>query len=140
MANITSAKLNNVKRGKISEKGGARGAGALLFECNTRGVKEAYYRYRMEGRDIRVKIGSYIYKGVGLSLKEIRAKAIKLANLKVSYPILRNVSYKKKFELRTLKYSKKKRLSKAHLKTCCKFTLLILKIKRKQAQIMLSII
>ena len=89
MSRVTITKLNNMTSGKMSEKVGARGDGSLLFECNPKGVKEIYYRYRNFGKDIRIKIGNHLHNNVGISIQEARSEVIKLANLKIIYPNLK---------------------------------------------------
>ncbi len=89
MSRVTDLALRNLK-GRTSEKVGGRGDGTLLFERRDWGKIEAYYRYRMQGKDYRIKLGEYQQKGgAGLALKECREEANKLARIKQEHPNLK---------------------------------------------------
>ena len=76
---ITDMQVRNLK-GKISEpadKDQKRGFGTLLFERRPSGVVEAYFRQRVGGAEVWMKLG--VYKGdsrsAGFTVAELRSKA-----------------------------------------------------------------
>ncbi|WP_211825309.1 tyrosine-type recombinase/integrase [Kistimonas asteriae] len=77
--------LDNLKK-TASEPVGGRGDGQLLFKRVASGSVEAYYRYRHQGKESRIKIGLYRptnrRKAYGYSLSELREKARTLARTK----------------------------------------------------------
>ena len=83
MAKITLIQLKNLVY-RISEAVGSRGDGALLFERRSTGIIEAYYRYKHQGKESKIKIGQCqtTRDGHGYSLAECRDKAQSLANLR----------------------------------------------------------
>ena len=80
MAKLTPLQLKNITY-RASEKVGSRGDGTLLFEKRQSGVIEAYYKYKEQGRETKIKIGQYrlTRSGHGYSLAECRDKAQQLA-------------------------------------------------------------
>ena len=83
MAQLTPFQLDNIQY-RLSEKVGGRGDGTLLFEKRKSGSIEAYYKYKHQGKEAKVKIG--LYKATknrhGYKLGECRAKARKLSDLR----------------------------------------------------------
>ena len=76
---ITDLQVRNLK-GKLSEpadKDQKRGFGTLQFERRPSGIVEAYYRQRVEGADLTIKIGVYkaSAQAAGLTVSQIRDKA-----------------------------------------------------------------
>lgn len=76
---ITDLQVRNLK-GKISEpadKDQKRGFGTLLFERRPSGIVEAYYRQRVSGADVTLKLGVYKanLRAAGLTVSQIRDKA-----------------------------------------------------------------
>ncbi len=76
---ITDLQVRNLK-GKISEpadKDQKRGFGTLLFERRPSGIVEAYYRQRVSGADVTLKLGVYKAnpRAAGLTVSQIRDKA-----------------------------------------------------------------
>lgn len=76
---ITDLQVRNLK-GKLSEpadKDQKRGFGTLQFERRASGIVEAYYRQRVEGADVALKIGVYKAnpRAAGLTVSQIRDKA-----------------------------------------------------------------
>ncbi len=76
---ITDLQVRNLK-GKLSEpadKDQKRGFGTLLFERRPSGIVEAYYRQRVDGADVALKIGVYkaSARAAGLTVSQIRDKA-----------------------------------------------------------------
>lgn len=82
---ITDMQVRNLK-GKISEpadKDQKRGFGTLLFERRPSGVIEAYYRQRVDGVEVRLKLGVYKrdIRSAGFSVAELRSKANECAEI-----------------------------------------------------------
>ncbi|GAB3376309.1 tyrosine-type recombinase/integrase [Azotobacter armeniacus] len=82
---ITDMQVRNLK-GKISEpadKDQKRGFGTLLFERRPSGVIEAYYRQRVDGVEVRLKLGVYKRdtRSAGFSVAELRSKANECAEI-----------------------------------------------------------
>jgi integrase len=82
---ITDMQVRNLK-GKISEpadKDQKRGFGTLLFERRPSGVVEAYFRQRVGGTEVWMKLG--VYKGgthsAGFTVAELRSKANRYAEI-----------------------------------------------------------
>ncbi|WP_172152075.1 tyrosine-type recombinase/integrase [Pseudomonas tumuqii] len=76
---ITDLQVRNLK-GKISEpadKDQKRGFGTLLFERRPSGIVEAYYRQRVNGKDVSLKLGTYKSnpRAAGMTVSQIRDKA-----------------------------------------------------------------
>lgn len=76
---ITDLQVRNLK-GKISEpadKDQKRGFGTLLFERRPSGIVEAYYRQRVDGKDVTLKLGTYKSnpRAAGMTVSQIRDKA-----------------------------------------------------------------
>lgn len=67
----------------ITDSVPGRGKGAVLFERNPSGTISASYRYSLDGKRKKISIGSYKErpKEAGLTLTEIRERAIELARL-----------------------------------------------------------
>ncbi len=84
MARLTDREVKTLK-GKVSERVGGRGDGALLFRRRESGATEAYYQYHFEGKAEAIKIGTY---GV-MTLAECRAKASELAGMRQVSPNLK---------------------------------------------------
>ena len=83
MAKITLIQLKNLKY-RLSEPIGSRGDGALLFEKRVSGTVEAYYRYKHQGKEAKIKIGpcQTTRDGNGYTLAQCRDKAQELAILR----------------------------------------------------------
>lgn len=83
MAQLTPFQLDNIKY-RLSEKVGGRGDGTLLFEKRSSGAVEAYFKYKHQGKEIKVKIGRYktTRDSHGYKLSECRVKARELSDLK----------------------------------------------------------
>ncbi|WP_062265258.1 tyrosine-type recombinase/integrase [Endozoicomonas arenosclerae] len=81
MAKLTPLQLKNIKY-RLTEQVGSRGDGVLLFEKRNSGTVEAYYKYKQQGKESKVKLGQYklTRDGHGFSLAECRDKAQQLAN------------------------------------------------------------
>ena len=76
---ITDLQVRNLK-GKVSEpadKDQKRGFGTLLFERRPSGIVEAYYRQRVDGKDVSLKLGTYKSnpRAAGMTVSQIRDKA-----------------------------------------------------------------
>lgn len=76
---ITDLQVRNLK-GKVSEpadKDQKRGFGTLLFERRPSGIVEAYYRQRVDGKDVSLKLGTYKLnpRAAGMTVSQIRDKA-----------------------------------------------------------------
>ena len=83
MPQLTPFKLDSIEY-RMSEKVGSRGDGTLLFEKRKSGAVEAYYKYKHEGKESKIKIG--LYKTTrdrhGYKLGECRDKARELARMR----------------------------------------------------------
>lgn len=84
---ITDLQVRNLKPNeKLSEPADReqkKGFGTLLFKCTPSGVIEGYYRQRIDGKDIILKLG--VYKadrnGAGMTVAQIRTKANEYASI-----------------------------------------------------------
>lgn len=86
---ITDLQVRNLK-GKISEpadKDQKRGFGTLQFERRPSGIVEAYYRQRVDGADVALKIGVYKAspRAAGLTVAQIRDKANEYAAISAKH-------------------------------------------------------
>lgn len=86
---ITDLQVRNLK-GKISEpadKDQKRGFGTLLFERRPSGIVEAYYRQRVDGKDVTLKLGTYKSnpRAAGMTVSQIRDKANEYAAIAAEY-------------------------------------------------------
>lgn len=86
---VTDMQVRNLK-GKISEpadKDQKRGFGTLLFERRPSGIVEAYYRQRLDGAEIRLKLGVYKKdaRSAGSTVAELRTKANHCAEIAAAH-------------------------------------------------------
>ncbi|MGI2029117.1 tyrosine-type recombinase/integrase [Endozoicomonas acroporae] len=83
MATLKPFDLDNIKY-RLRESVGSRGEGTLLFEKRPSGSIEAYYLYKQEGKEFKIKIGPYkaTRASHGYKLAECRDKAQELARLR----------------------------------------------------------
>ncbi|WP_257252746.1 MULTISPECIES: integrase family protein [unclassified Endozoicomonas] len=83
MAQLSTFELENIKY-RLSEMVGSRGDGTLIFEKRKSGAIEAYYKYKHQGKEAKIKIG--LYKATkdrhGYKLAECRVKARALSNVR----------------------------------------------------------
>ena len=81
MGKITHLSLNPMSKKRLREPVGGRGDGALLMEKRNSGMVEAYYLYKSQGKETKLKIGNYktTRNGGGLTIEECRSKARQLA-------------------------------------------------------------